>query len=165
MKLAIEQLPSPNTELRLAGDFYDFSPQRLFAYWTRPDLATQWWPRQAEVTPGVGGGYVFAFPTISKTLRGRYTVFEPGRALTFTWAWDDDPPREPPLIVSISFAPLPTSHGARLTLTHGQYADTPADQALRQSHLEGWEYFLGRLQRLSPASDWTGGIDRELDAE
>jgi uncharacterized protein YndB with AHSA1/START domain len=163
--MTIEQLPSPDTELRLAGDFYDFSPERLFAYWTRPDLAPQWWPTLAEVTPGVGGGYVFSFPKIPKTLRGGYTVFEPGRALSFTWAWDGDPPHEPPITVALTFAPLATSHGTRLTLMQGPYAETPADQELRQSHLEGWQYFLGRLQRLSPAADWTGGMDRELDEE
>ncbi len=163
--MAIQQLPSSESELRLAADFYDFSPERLFAYWTRPDLVTQWWPRQAEVAPGASGGYVFTFPEIHKTLRGRYTVFAPGRALTFTWAWDDDPPREPPIVVALTFTPLPTSRGTRLTLVQGPYAATPADQALRASHLEGWQYFLGRLQRLSPAADWTGGIDRELDKE
>lgn len=161
--MTIEQLPSPENELRLAGDFDDFSPDRLFAYWTRPDLATQWWPRQAEVTPGVGGGYVFAFPAIHKTLRGRYTVYEPGRALAFTWQWDDDPPHEPPITVSLTFTPLPAGRGTRLSLVQGPYAATPADQALRASHHEGWEYFLGKLQRLSPARDWTGSIDRELD--
>jgi uncharacterized protein YndB with AHSA1/START domain len=161
--MAIEQVPSPASELRLAGDFYDFSPDRLFAYWTRPDLLTQWWPRRAEVTPGVGGGYVFAFPEIHKTLRGTYTAFAPGRALAFTWAWDDEAPRDPPITVALSFAPLPTSRGTRLMLIQGEYADTPAGQALRQSHLDGWEYFLGKLARLSPATDWTGGIDRGLD--
>jgi len=163
--MTIQQLPSPNTELRLAADFYDFSPDRLFAYWTRPDLATQWWPSQAEVTPGVGGGYVFTFPTIHKTLRGRYILFDPGRALAFTWQWDDDPPRQPPLSVSLTFTPLATSRGTALTLTQAPYAETLADQELRASHLDGWQYFLGRLQRLSPAADWTGGIDRELDEE
>ncbi len=137
--MTIQQVPSGKTELRLAGDFYDFSPDRLFAYWTRPDLATQWWPTQAEVTPGVGGGYAFSFPAISKTLRGTYSLFDPGRALAFTWQWDGDPPRQPPLSVSLTFTPLATSRGTALTLTQAPYAETPADQELRASHLEGWQ--------------------------
>jgi uncharacterized protein YndB with AHSA1/START domain len=162
--MAIQQLPSGNDELILAGDFLDFSPRRLFDYWTRPDLLTQWWPRQAEVRPGVGGGYVFSWPERQQTLRGSYTVFDPGRALTFTWQWDHEPPHIPPIAVALSFTPLHRTQGTALRLVQVPYADTPSDQETRnEHHLEGWTYFLAKLQRLSPAGDWTGSIDRELD--
>ncbi len=149
----LEQLPADFGELRLRGMFYDFTPDQLFAFWTQPALLKQWWPREAQVTPGVGGGYVFSWPDISKTLRGAYSVYDPGHALTFTWQWDDEPPRLPPITVSLSFAPLATSLGAVLTLTQGRHPDTLEGQQLRASHLEGWEYFLDKLSRLAPAAD------------
>lgn len=161
--MTIEQLPSNPEELRLAATFYDFPPAQLFAYWTQPPLLTQWWPRVAQVRPGVG--YVFTWPEIYKTLRGTYEVYEPGRALTFTWQWDDEPPHQPPITVALTFAPLATSPGTLLTLTQGPHPDTPAGHELRASHLEGWEYFLGKLSRLAPAADWTGSLDRQLDDE
>lgn len=160
--MKLEQLPSNPEELRLAGTFYDFAPDPLFAYWTQPALLTEWWPREAEVTPGVGGGYVFSWPHINKTLRGTYSVYDPGRALTFTWQWDDEPPREPPITVALSFAPLATSPGTLLTLAQGPHPDTDAGRELLASHLEGWEYFLDKLSRQAPAPDWTGNVDREL---
>jgi uncharacterized protein YndB with AHSA1/START domain len=161
--MAIQQLPSGADELILAGDFLDFSPRRLFDYWTRPDLLMQWWPRTAEVRPGVGGGYVFSWPERQQTLRGSYTVFDPGRALTFTWQWEHEPPHVPPIAVSLTYTPLPRGDGTALRLVQGLYDSTSGDQEMRSGHLEGWRYFLAKLQRLSPARDWTGGIDRELD--
>jgi uncharacterized protein YndB with AHSA1/START domain len=159
----LEQLPSPPGELRLRGTFYDFTPEQLFAFWTQPALLKQWWPREAQVTPGVGGGYVLSWPHISKTLRGTYNVYDPGHALAFTWQWDDEPQRQPPITVALAFAPLDTSPGTVITLTQGPHPDTPEGQQLRASHLEGWEYFLDKLSRLAPAGDWTGNVDRELD--
>jgi uncharacterized protein YndB with AHSA1/START domain len=162
--MTVQQLPSGEDQLVLAAEF-DFAPGALFEYWTRPEMLTEWWPRQATVQPGAGGSYVFSWPDRNQTLRGNYSVFEPGRALTFTWQWDHEPPHAPPITVALTFSPLQRAEGSSLRLVQGPYADTPGDRAMRQGHLDGWTYFLGKLQRLAPAADWTGGIDRARDDE
>jgi uncharacterized protein YndB with AHSA1/START domain len=161
--MSVNQLPSGGDQLILSGDFLDFSPDLLFAYWTRPDLLTQWWPRVAEVTPSVGGGYVFSWPDRNQTLRGAYTTFEPGRALTFSWQWDFEPRRDPPILVSLAFSPLARTEGTALRLVQGHYADTPGDREMRAGHLEGWTFFLAKLQRLAPPRDWTRSVTDDED--
>ncbi len=36
--------------------------------------------------------------------------------------------------------------GTRLTLRHGEYAENADEQRIQDEHVEGWMYFLGRLQ-------------------
>ncbi len=157
--MTVHQVPSSEDMLIMQGDFPGFPPDLLFAYWVRPDLLRQWWPREATVEPRVGGAYSFSWPEQGRRLHGRYTAFEPGKALAFTWSWDAQPSVEPPLTVSVTFAPL--QDGTRLTLTQGPYRNTPEDQRERASHLEGWTYFLQKLQTLAPADDWTRHLDEE----
>jgi|SRR5579885_1900233 len=154
--MAVHQVPSGETELIMQGDFPGFPPDLLFAYWVRPDLLRQWWPREAEVEPGVGGTYSFTWPEQGRHLHGRYTTFDPGKALAFTWSWDNQPPSDPSLAVSLTFTPL--QDGIQLTLTQGPYSATPESQRERTGHLEGWTYFLQKLQSLAPADDWTRNV-------
>lgn len=151
--MTVHQAPSSEDKLIIQGDFAEFPPDLLFAFWTRPDLLRQWWPQEAQVEPRVGGTYSFTWPEQGRRLHGSYTVFDPGVALEFTWKWDSQPPSQPSLSVHLEFSPL--SDGTRLTLVQGPYADTPEDHQERASHLEGWTYFLQKLQSLAPADDWT----------
>src|SRR5262249_30583798 len=123
-----------------------------------PDLLAQWWPRVAQVTPGVGGGYAFSWPDLGQTLRGSYTAFAPGRALALTWQGDHEARREPPLTVPPALAPLARAQRTALRPARGQYADSPGERETRAGHLQGWLYFLAKLQRLAPARDWTRGV-------
>jgi uncharacterized protein YndB with AHSA1/START domain len=108
------------------------APDVLFAYWTQSDLIRKWWPQR------------------NWHLRGNYTAFEPGKKLAFTWRWDHDPEHIPVTEVVIAFVPL-TDGGTRMTLTHDHFSDSAEGQEMRLSHLEGWEYFIGKLQDLKPA--------------
>jgi uncharacterized protein YndB with AHSA1/START domain len=155
--MTVQQVPSGDDKLVMQGDFPEFPPSLLFAYWVRPDLLRQWWPREAEVEPGVGGAYSFTWPEQGRRLHGGYITFDPGKALAFTWIWDHETPREPPLTVALAFTPQQDS--TRLTLTQGAYRDTPEDRSERAGHLEGWTYFLQKLQSLAPADDWTRHLD------
>lgn len=159
--MQIQQLASNDDELALAADFRGFPPDLLFGYWIRPDLLRQWWPRQAEVTPGVGGTYHFWWPEQNDHLRGQYTVFDPGKQLTCTWRWDHDAPETPTFTLAVTFAALPSDDGARLTLRQGAYPATAEGAAIRKGHLEGWTYFLAKLDTLAPADDWTRGADSQ----
>lgn len=157
--MTIQQTPSGEDKLVMQADFPDFPPDLLFAYWVRSDLLRQWWPREAEVEPVVGGEYSFTWPEQGRRLHGRYTAFDPGKSLAFTWSWDNQPPAEPPLTVSLTFTPL--QDGTQLTLTQGPYNETPGSQRERTGHLEGWTYFLHKLESLAPADDWTHSLDDE----
>ncbi len=123
-------------------------PRTLFSYWTEPMRLEQWWPRHAEVEQHVGGAYHLSWPQQDWHLRGRYTAFEPGVRLDFTWKWDHDAPTDSAREVAIVFT-RDDSAGARLLLTHGPYLDTTEEQTLRlEHHLAGWMHFLPRLQAI-----------------
>ena len=62
----------------------------------------------------------------------------------FTWAWDHEP-AAPTRTVTLQFAP-DGAEGTHLTVTHGPYGDSTAEQAARQGHIDGWLHFLLRLQ-------------------
>jgi uncharacterized protein YndB with AHSA1/START domain len=160
--MAIKDISTSNAELALTGAFLDFTALGLFAYWTRPDLLRQWWPPQAELEPRPGGAYRYWWPERGDSLRGVFTTFEPGRNLAFTWKWDHEPADAPPRTVTVTFTPdQRDDERVTLTLRHAPYGDSQAEQDVRNGHLEGWTYFLGKLQSLSPADDWTGASDRD----
>lgn len=143
----VSELPSGPETLIVSADFPRLPPDRLFQYWTDPGLLTMWWPPEAEIDPRVGGAYHLAWPTRDWHLRGIYTEYQSGERLAFTWKWDHDPADHPGYEVHVTFAPLDS--GTRFTLTHGPYADSASGAEERRGHLEGWQYFLGRLGELA----------------
>lgn len=137
----VTEVAGGNERLVIAGDFAK-TPDELFRYWTDPELLTQWWPVEAEIDPREGGTYLASWPRMEWRLRGRYTAFEPGKRLTFTWNWDHEPDT-PERQVDVLFEP--SGDGTQMTIIHGPYTDSPADQQERQGHLEGWQHFCSRL--------------------
>lgn len=146
---SVVELPSTPDTLLVAVEVGRFTPEALFAYWIRPELLRQWWPQEAEIDARVGGAYHLAWPAMEWHLRGRYIAVEPGKRLAFTWHWDHDPAEMPERRVEVGFEPLGAG-GTKLTIRHGSYTDSPRDDEERAGHLEGWTYFLGRLQMLPP---------------
>lgn len=147
--MTVTQLPSGLDKLLIEADFLSVAPHTLFEYWTQPELLRQWWPQEAQIVPRAGGAYHLSWPKMNWHLRGRYTAFEPGKQLGFTWKWDSDLQEPGEREVMLIFTPLATD-GTRLLLTHGPYSDTPEDQKLRiEDHLAGWQHFLPRLQQLA----------------
>jgi len=104
----------------------------------------RWWAPEAEIDAREGGAYHLAFPAgeARYDLRGTYTRVAAPQRLTFTWGWDHTP-ETPQREVDVVLTPG-TEGGTHLDVTHGRYTD--ADDAERQSHVEGWTYFLARLQ-------------------
>jgi len=137
--LLIEQ-----SKIVVCAEFRDIEPEKLFDYWVKPELLQEWWPEEAEVEQGVGGSFHLSWPERNWHLRGNYTGFEQGRWLEFTWKWDHEPDR-PMRIVTVSFR-RGSAWGSLIMVGHGLYNDSAEDQEEKAGHLEGWLYFLGRLQ-------------------
>lgn len=142
----VRDVSEDSQQLMLICDFPTTSPERLYDFWIRADLLCRWWPQAAVVDARLGGEYRLSWPKMGWVLRGRYTMVRPGAALGFTWRWEhepDDVTRD----VALTLTPL-GERGTRLTLVHGPYADGPEEAAQRQSHLDGWTHFLGRLNAI-----------------
>jgi uncharacterized protein YndB with AHSA1/START domain len=141
----LQQLPSEYDRLMMLATFPHVIPETLFDYWITPELICRWWPPVAEIEPREGGEYHLSWPKMNWNLRGRYTTFERGKALAFSWKWDhiSAPARQ----VTIDFEALPNG-GTQIILTHGFYTSSAEDQEERNGHLEGWTHFLGELQQL-----------------
>jgi uncharacterized protein YndB with AHSA1/START domain len=143
--MTVAELPSDHTRLLLQAAFERLSPERVFDCMTQPALLQRWWPPVTQVDPRVGGRYCLSWPAQGWDLRGEFTAYEPGRRLAYTWAWDHAP-QLPTRLVEITLSPR--GAGTELRLTHSAYGDSDPEQADRTSHLEGWQYFLGRVAAL-----------------
>jgi uncharacterized protein YndB with AHSA1/START domain len=138
---------SPSTDtIRVEGEFAAFSPAELFDYFVKPDLVVQWWPREATVDPREGGEYKFSWPEQGWHLQGRYTRFEPGARLGFTWSWDHDQTKYEPQQVELAFEQI--EGGTKLTIDHGPWTQDGSEQTDRQGVIEGWIHFGMRLAGL-----------------
>ena len=144
--MPVTQESSSRDKAVLVGEFPHCPPEILFDYWTMSTLITLWWAPEAEIDPRLDGAYHLSWPKRNWHLHGHYTTFEPGRELAFTWQWDHSPNVT---FVSVTFEPIATG-GTKLTVIHGPYSDSAIDQEARQGHLEGWLYFIKRLQDIEP---------------
>ncbi|HEX2622529.1 MAG TPA: SRPBCC domain-containing protein [Phototrophicaceae bacterium] len=138
----VQQLPTDVTLVQFEVLYPDVTPQQLFNWWLDPEKLCKWWSQEAETQPETGGSYRLYWKSLNVTLRGVYTVFEPGQRLNFTWKWDHETDRPERLVQIILNA---ENDGTRLLLTHGIY--TPGDTEERQEHQEGWAYFLDNLAK------------------
>ena len=125
---------------RIAGA----APDTVWRMWTEPDALTRWWPDQAEVDE-VARTFHLSWPRMEWHLRGRILEWDAPERLAFTWRWDHEP-ELPERTVSIALQPTTDGDGTLLTLRHGTYGETEIEAADRQSHLDGWNHFLGRLE-------------------
>lgn len=139
--MIIEHPDSSPTKLILLADF-SMSARKLFEFFTESDLITKWWVQETEINPD--GTYHFAWSSMNWHLRGRFNTLEFSNTFSFTWKWDHEP-NLPEHTVNISLTE--TGNSTQLRLEHGTYTLSPEDQADRQSHLDGWQYFLPQLQK------------------
>jgi uncharacterized protein YndB with AHSA1/START domain len=142
---AVQQLPSGSDTLVMQVQLSSLTPADAFRALVEPALLAHWWPPEAEVDAREGGAYCLRWPQQGWHLRGRFLVLAPPERLDFTWRWDHEsevPERTVCIVI------LPHGPGSLLTLTHGSYDYSMRDQADRQSHHDGWQHFLARLQGL-----------------
>jgi uncharacterized protein YndB with AHSA1/START domain len=136
------QQPSDPSHMVVVADLR-LSSRRAFDYFITPELLARWWPPEADVDARLGGAYTLRWPTMHWQLSGRYTAFESGKHLAFTWQWAHHP-ELPARTVDVRFAL--SANGCRVTITQGTYGDSPVERDDRQSHIDGWIHFLGQLQ-------------------
>ncbi len=148
INMAVVQIPSGKDTLIITAEFVNRPPVQLFDYWTKPNLLQKWWPPEAEVDPQLGGMYHFFWPQMNWHLRGHYITFKPEEELAFTWIWDHYPLVKEVVVSFEALASLSDSGGTKITIHHGPYDDSEQSQIDRQGHLEGWTYFLEKLQNL-----------------
>jgi len=143
--MSITQLPSANDRVVLEAAFPELTPQQLYDHFTQPELLTKWWSSEAETDLKIGGVYCLSWPQMNWNLRGKYTIVESGKLLSYTWKWDHEPDM-PARDVTVFFAP--DGGGSTLWIVHGYYGDDESEQKDRQSHLDGWLHFLAQLQEM-----------------
>lgn len=144
----IQQIEAEPDRLIVSTVFSGVSAGDLFAYFIDPVLLTRWWPEEAHVDAQTGGIYHMMWPQMEWTMRGSIRKLETGRVLSFDWKWDHEP-QLPNRIVDIRFEPTDESEGTRMFLTHHPYGTSESEQEDRASHLDGWQYFLGRLLEIT----------------
>ncbi len=144
-KPLLERTETTNDRITIVAEFPRTGSTSLFDYWINPDLLKKWWPPVSELEPRVGGTYHFSWPNQNWHLRGKFTMFKRGEKLGFTWKWDHESVNE--TRVTLSFASLPNG-GTKLTLQHEGYAKNAEERKTRDEHIEGWMFFLGKLQEI-----------------
>jgi uncharacterized protein YndB with AHSA1/START domain len=145
-KPLLEKTETTPDRIAIPAEFPRMSRESLFDFWINPDQLKKWWPPVAELEPRVGGNYHFSWPSQNWHLRGKITLFKRGEKLGFTWKWDHESVKE--TRVTLSFVSLPKI-GTKLTLQHEGYAKTKEDRKIRDEHIEGWMFFLGKLQEIT----------------
>jgi len=128
-------------------------PERVFEYWTEPELVAKWFgPGDFDVPSSdldlrPGGKWRTTIRSPEGTLRtvsGVYSTIEPPRRLVFTWAWDDDNGvRGHETQVTVTLEPTPG--GTRLRLVQEDFQN----REVRDRHNGGWASSLSKLQRVA----------------
>lgn len=137
------QLPTGIDRMIVAAKLPGVAPEEAFLWFIIPERLMRWWTQEAETDRRPGGHYVLRWPAMDWELSGEYLVYEPGTQLSFTWQWAHRPDL-PPRTVDVAFRPA--TPGTKVIVTHGFYGESALEQDDRQSHIDGWLHFLGRLQ-------------------
>ena len=128
-------------------------PERVFEYWTEPELVAKWFgpgdfdvpSSDLDLRPGGKWRTTIRSPEGKlRTVSGVYNTIEPPRRLVFTWAWDDDDGvRGHETQVTVTLEPTPG--GTRLRLVQEDFQN----REVRDRHNGGWTSSLSKLQRLA----------------
>lgn len=126
-------------------DISGISPQELLRWFIDPSLLKQWWAPAVTVDPVIGGTWEMAWPSLARVLTGQIVEMTP-TSLIVSWVWANEPTLPARVLVIRSEL---SADGATLRLLQGPYRQSeafPEEDADRTSHIEGWEFFLPKLQ-------------------
>lgn len=121
----------------------------VFRALTEPAELARWYGPSDEYTVEVhtwdcqpGGQYRISMKHVGgnvHTVGGEFREVRPGRRLSYTWAWE----QQPPLDTLVVFDLAPAGAGTRLTLTHSGFPSTEVSG----EHQKGWTGCLDRLMQ------------------
>lgn len=132
-------------------------PERVYGFFTDPELWARWQGTSATVDPRPGGTLqVMMGPGGSGVAEGRFVELDPFERIVFTWGWASSPLSNLPpgsTVVTVHFRA--DGDGTLVTLTHDSLP-----QGERDIHEAGWLLYLGRL--VIVAEDGDPGPDPSL---
>jgi uncharacterized protein (TIGR03086 family) len=122
------------------------TPDEAFALITEPSRLRRWQAITAVVDLRAGGSFRW---TVSPghIASGTFREVEPGRRIVFGWGWDGDD-ELPADASTVTITVEPAEGGSLVTLVHEGLDDEQA-----RAHAEGWDHYVGRLERLAATGD------------
>jgi uncharacterized protein YndB with AHSA1/START domain len=126
------------------------APERVYRFFTDPDLWARWQGTSANVDPRPGGILQVAMgPGGSGLAEGRFVELDPFERIVFTWGWASSPLSSlPPGSTLVTVHLHPDGDGTLVTLTHDALP-----QGERENHEAGWSLYLGRLTTVAEGGD------------
>lgn len=118
------------------------STDEAFALITEPDRLRRWKTVSARVDLRAGGEYRFTVVP-GHVAAGTFIEVEPGRRIVFGWGWEGSPDLGPDAS-TVTITVEPAEGGTLVRLVHEGLTDEQA-----ASHLEGWNHFFERLERVA----------------
>ncbi|KQP15175.1 SRPBCC domain-containing protein [Pseudorhodoferax sp. Leaf267] len=124
-------------------------PDAVFAAFVEPDKIALWWGPDdgpvtlAEVDARLGGRFHVRFRMLDGTehgCSGTFEVFDPPHRLAMSWSWENE--AGPASRVEATFKAIDAGR-TELTFVHARLKD----DAARESHEQGWNGALDKLQR------------------
>jgi len=122
------------------------STDEAFALITEPDRLRRWKTVSARVDLRAGGAYRWTVVP-GHVAAGTFIEVDPGKRIVFGWGWEGAPDLRPDAS-TVTITLEPAEGGTLVHLVHDGLTD---EQEV--SHLEGWNHFLGRLQRVASTGD------------
>lgn len=129
---------------------FDSPRESVFRAWTEPDQMVKWWGPDGCTAPvcdvdlRLGGAWRTCILTPEGKehfVGGVYTVIDPPKKLTFTWAWEIDGVLGHEMIVALEFHDR--DGATEFVLTQTQF-ESPKS---REDHEKGWSSSLDCLHR------------------
>ena len=114
-------------------------PEVVWQFWTDPTRLVRWMGSEATLDPRPGGEIVIRYGN-GAAMRGEVVELDEPRRLVFTWGWEDPTEIVRPGASRVEVTLDAVDEGTRV---HVRHLGLPT--AERAGHVEGWDYFLGRL--------------------
>ena len=118
-------------------------PELAWDALTDPDRVAEWF---TDATPVGRPGDPYRLDFGDSVVEGAIASVDPGRSFAYTWSWEGSEDGTDTL-VTWTVEPLPGG-GSRITLEHGGWPPTTADDTARADHLGYWEAYLEDLAAL-----------------
>lgn len=128
--------------------FLPIDPDAAFDLVTQPERLRRWCAISARVDLKLGGEFCWTITPRNYAI-GNFTEIEPGKHVSFSFGWVNDPSLQPGASkITVTFEPY--EKGTNLRLVHEGLTEHQEVE-----HAEGWNYFLDRLVQFVTTSKAT----------